>query len=83
MAYIFAKCPRRVRLVRICILLSGSTFDVACNRLVSAAAFLASCKMKVNSEFVLTFFVEPDNLSILKITFCHYIPAQVNPCHAE
>ena len=46
MAYIFAKCPRRVRLVRICILLSGSTFDVACTKLVSAAAFLASCKKK-------------------------------------
>ena len=46
MAYIFAKCPRRVRLVRICILLRGSTFDVACNNVVSAAAFLASCKEK-------------------------------------
>ena len=46
MAYIFAKWPLRVRLVRICILLSGSTFDVACTKLVSCAAFLASCERK-------------------------------------
>ena len=46
MAYIFAKCPLRVRLVRICILLRFSTFDVACTKLVSCAAFLASCQIK-------------------------------------
>jgi hypothetical protein len=43
MAYILARWPRSVRRVRICIRLSGSTFAVACNKVVSAAAFLASC----------------------------------------
>jgi len=42
MAYILARCPRRVRRVRICILLRASTLCVACTKLVSAAAFLAS-----------------------------------------
>lgn len=42
MAYILARCPRRVRLVRICIRPTGSMLVVACAKLVSHAAFLAS-----------------------------------------
>ena len=42
MAYILARWPLRVRLVRICILPTGSTFAAACASEVSAAAFLAS-----------------------------------------
>ena len=41
-AYILAKCPRRVRLVLICILPIGSIFAVAWMRVVSHAFFLAS-----------------------------------------
>ena len=44
MAYILARCPLRVRRVRICILPTGSTLAAACASVVSAAAFLASCK---------------------------------------
>lgn len=46
MAYILARCPLRVRLVRICILPTGSTFAVALANVVSAAAFLASWNLK-------------------------------------
>lgn len=42
-AYILARWPRNVRLVRICIRPIGSMLPVAVTRLVSHAAFRASC----------------------------------------
>lgn len=44
MAYILAKWPRSVLLVRIWIRPTGSMFAVACTRVVSQAALRASCE---------------------------------------